>query len=65
MEFPEAERRRRYRTRTAGCGLRPNNSCSYEPYEPEYGKYGGPAGVALAEWHFEHSSDLVIDAIRR
>ena len=34
-----------------------------EPYEPEYGKYGGPAGVALAEWHFEHSSDLVLDAL--
>lgn len=44
--------------------LRPNNSFSYEPYEPEYGKYGGPAGIELAEWHFRHSSDLVIDAIR-
>ena len=22
--------------------LRPNNSWSWEPYEPEYGKYGGP-----------------------
>lgn len=42
--------------------LRPNNSFSWEPYEPEYGKYGGPAGVALAEWHFQHSSALVIDA---
>ncbi|MEV6784611.1 lantibiotic dehydratase C-terminal domain-containing protein [Streptomyces sp. NPDC051098] len=44
--------------------IRPNNSRSYEPYEPEYGKYGGPEGVALAEWHFSHSSDLVIDALR-
>ncbi|MEV4447191.1 MULTISPECIES: lantibiotic dehydratase C-terminal domain-containing protein [Streptomyces] len=44
--------------------LRNNNSFSWEPYEPEYGKYGGPAGVELAEWHFKHSSDLVIDAAR-
>jgi thiopeptide-type bacteriocin biosynthesis protein len=44
--------------------LRPNNSWSWEPYEPELGKYGGPAGVALAEWHFQHSSALVIDVVR-
>ncbi|MFD9126225.1 lantibiotic dehydratase C-terminal domain-containing protein [Kitasatospora sp. NPDC059571] len=44
--------------------LRPNNSYSFEPYEPEFGKYGGPAGVALAEWHFRHSSELVIETAR-
>jgi len=44
--------------------LAPNNSYSYRAYEPEYGKYGGVEGVALAEWHFEHSSDLVLEAIR-
>ena len=44
--------------------LQPNNSLSFRPYEPEYGKYGGPAGVALAEWHFRHSSDLVLSAMR-
>jgi thiopeptide-type bacteriocin biosynthesis protein len=44
--------------------LRPNNTFEDRPYEPEYGKYGGPAGVALAEWHFQHSSDLVIEAVR-
>ncbi|WP_329569567.1 lantibiotic dehydratase C-terminal domain-containing protein [Kitasatospora sp. NBC_01266] len=44
--------------------LRPNNTFSTEPYEPEYGKYGGPAGIELAEWHFQHSSDLVIEATR-
>ncbi|MDX3072810.1 lantibiotic dehydratase C-terminal domain-containing protein [Streptomyces sp. MI02-7b] len=44
--------------------LRDNNSVSVEAYEPEYGKYGGPAGVALAEWHFQRSSDLVIEALR-
>ncbi|WP_328540361.1 lantibiotic dehydratase C-terminal domain-containing protein [Streptomyces sp. NBC_00344] len=44
--------------------LRDNNSVSFEPYEPEYGKYGGPAGVALAEWHFQRSSDLVMESLR-
>jgi hypothetical protein len=43
--------------------LRPNNSVSREPYEPEYGKYGGPAGVEVAEWHFQHSSELVSGAL--
>ena len=41
-----------------------NNTYKYVPYEPEYGKYGGEAGVAVAEWHFEYSSDLVIEATR-
>jgi hypothetical protein len=44
--------------------VRPNNSFAYLPYSPEYGKYGGPAGVELAEWHFRHSSDLVLEAMR-
>lgn len=43
--------------------MQPNNSFRYRPYEPEYGKYGGKQGVALAEWHFRHSSDLVIDTV--
>ncbi len=43
--------------------LQPNNSFQYRPYEPEYGKYGGPAGVELAEWHFTHSTDLVLDVL--
>jgi len=43
--------------------MQPNNSFAYRPYEPEYGKYGGEQGVALAEWHFHHSSDLVIDTV--
>ncbi|ASW54713.1 lantibiotic dehydratase C-terminal domain-containing protein [Plantactinospora sp. KBS50] len=43
--------------------LQPNNSFSYRPYEPEYGKYGGPAGIEVAEWHFRHSSEVVLDAI--
>jgi hypothetical protein len=44
--------------------VRANNSFSEEPYEPEYVKYGGPEGVALAEWHFERSSDTVISILR-
>jgi thiopeptide-type bacteriocin biosynthesis protein len=43
--------------------FRPNNSYAYYDYEPEYGRYGGPAGMALAEWHFEASSDLVIELL--
>ncbi len=43
--------------------LQPNNSYAYRPYEPEYGKYGGPAGIEVAEWHFQHSSDVVLRAI--
>ncbi|MEU6709314.1 lantibiotic dehydratase C-terminal domain-containing protein [Streptomyces wuyuanensis] len=63
IEFPGAERGH-YTDARGRMRLRPNNSRSAEPYEPEYGKYGGPAGVALAEWHFRHSSDLVVDALR-
>ncbi|MFJ6195521.1 lantibiotic dehydratase C-terminal domain-containing protein [Micromonospora sp. NPDC092111] len=40
--------------------MRPNNSFAHLPYEREYGRYGGPAGVRLAEWHFEQSSDIVL-----
>ncbi|MFE0674585.1 lantibiotic dehydratase C-terminal domain-containing protein [Streptomyces sp. NPDC058867] len=61
IEFPEGERGD-FLGEDGRMRLRPNNSQSYEPYEPEYGKYGGPAGVELAEWHFAHSSDLVIEA---
>ena len=67
LEFP-AHQRAEQRDRLLGpdgrMRLRPNNSFSAEAYEPEYGKYGGPAGVALAEWHFQRSSDLVIEAAR-
>ncbi|WP_333734722.1 lantibiotic dehydratase C-terminal domain-containing protein [Streptomyces sp. IBSBF 3010] len=63
IEFP-GEDRTRYMGEDGRMNLRPNNSFSLEPYAPEYAKYGGPAGVELAEWHFRHSSDLVIDAFR-
>lgn len=61
IEFPGTERTP-YLDERGRMNLRPNNSRSAEPYEPEYGKYGGPAGIELAEWHFRHSSELVIDA---
>ncbi|MFE3252017.1 lantibiotic dehydratase C-terminal domain-containing protein [Streptomyces sp. NPDC059209] len=63
IEFPGSERGH-YMDDKGRMNLRPNNSRSAEPYEPEYGKYGGPAGIELAEWHFRHSSDLVIEALR-
>ncbi|WP_411113796.1 lantibiotic dehydratase C-terminal domain-containing protein [Streptomyces sp. 029-5] len=63
IEFPEGDRGA-FMSEDGRMNLRPNNSFSCEPYEPEYGKYGGPAGIELAEWHFAHSSDLVMDAFR-
>ncbi|MGW4704564.1 lantibiotic dehydratase C-terminal domain-containing protein [Streptomyces sp. NPDC004285] len=63
IEFP-GEDRRRYMGDDGRMRLRPSNSFSEEPYAPEYAKYGGPAGVELAEWHFRHSSELVVDAFR-
>lgn len=61
LEF-EPEERKQYLGTDGRMRQRPNNSVHRQPYEPEYGKYGGPAGVELAEWHFEHSSDLVARA---
>ncbi len=63
MEYPQADRAP-FVGADGRMRLRVNNTYSYEPYEPEYDKYGGSAGVALAEWHFEQSSDLVADVNR-
>ncbi|MFC5959232.1 lantibiotic dehydratase C-terminal domain-containing protein [Streptomyces pratens] len=63
IEFP-GDDRAAYMGPDGRMNLRPNNSFSYEVYAPEYAKYGGPAGVELAEWHFRHSSDLVLEAYR-
>jgi hypothetical protein len=63
MEYT-AEQRQQYLDSNGDMRLRENNTFSDEPYEPEYGKYGGRAGVALAEWHFERSSDLVTDLFK-
>ena len=63
LEIPEDERPR-FLGPDGRMELRPNNTCHREVYEPEYDKYGGAAGIELAEWHFRHSSDLVIEALR-
>ncbi|MDN3352020.1 thiopeptide-type bacteriocin biosynthesis protein [Actinomadura sp. DC4] len=39
---------------------RANNSVHEIAYRQELDRYGGPAGMALSEWHFERSSDLVL-----
>jgi len=39
---------------------RENNSVHQIPYEREYDRYGGPAGIELSEWHFEKSSEIVV-----
>jgi|SRR5579863_1520390 len=44
--------------------IRPNNSFAYIPYEPEYFRYGGIDGIELAEWHFDQSSDIIIELLR-
>ncbi|MEY9212525.1 thiopeptide-type bacteriocin biosynthesis protein [Thermobifida halotolerans] len=43
--------------------LRPNNTVEQRPYEQELGRYGGPVGMDIAEWHFEHSSDVVAELL--
>lgn len=58
LEF-EPEERAQYLGPDGRMRQQPNNSLLPTRYEPEYDKYGGPEGVALAEWHFERSSDLV------
>lgn len=41
-----------------------NLSLTWPDYEPEVDRYGGPAGVAIAENHFQASSDLVLEWIK-
>jgi thiopeptide-type bacteriocin biosynthesis protein len=45
--------------------FRPNNSVHEIAYEPEYDRYGGSSGIEVAEWHFEQSSDTVVDLFTR
>lgn len=59
MEYTEAEWEARYGADGA-MPMQESNTIAEYPYEPEYVKYGGPAGVALAEQHFERSSDTVL-----
>lgn len=60
IEYPAANRSP-YVDENGRMRLRKNNTYSYEQYQPEYDRYGGVAGIELAEWHFQHSSDLVAD----
>ncbi|HEU4711112.1 MAG TPA: thiopeptide-type bacteriocin biosynthesis protein [Pyrinomonadaceae bacterium] len=43
--------------------LLPDNTLRFDRYEPEYEKYGGEIGVALAEDLFERSSELTLDLL--
>jgi thiopeptide-type bacteriocin biosynthesis protein len=63
IEFPGSSRDP-YTNSEGRMNLRPNNSRHAMAYHPEYAKYGGPAGIELAEWHFRYSSELVLDALR-
>jgi hypothetical protein len=63
LEYPQEDRERMLGP-DGRMRLRPINTFSWEPYEPEYDKYGGPAGLEVAEWHFQHSSELVMDVVR-
>ncbi|MFD5428412.1 thiopeptide-type bacteriocin biosynthesis protein [Streptomyces sp. NPDC127084] len=58
-EYPETDRSP-YLDANGRMRLRNNNTFTVEKYEPEYDRYGGRAGMTLAEWHFEQSSDLVV-----
>jgi hypothetical protein len=62
-EYPDEEERRRMYP-GGRVPVQDNNTFHYRPYQPEYGRYGGPVGVALAERHFEFSSDLVIKLLQ-
>lgn len=43
--------------------LVPDNTLRLDHYEPEYDKYGGEIGVALAEDLFEQSSEITLDLL--
>jgi len=58
-EYSEEQWRERYGDADA-MALQPNNSYRYIEYLPEHDRYGGPAGVELAEWHFEQSSEMAL-----
>ena len=42
----------------------PNNTLRYSDYEPEFGRYGGPVGIALSERQFLISSHTVLEFIK-
>ncbi|MEU5835940.1 lantibiotic dehydratase C-terminal domain-containing protein [Streptomyces diacarni] len=60
LEFSEDQWNARYGPDATRMPRRPDNTLAYVDYEPELARYRGPEGVALAEWHAQHSSDLVL-----
>ncbi|UNT00773.1 hypothetical protein MMF93_33025 [Streptomyces tubbatahanensis] len=63
LEFSEAQWNARYGPDTTRMPRRPDNTLAYVDYEPELARYRGPEGVALAEWHAQYSSDLVLGVL--
>jgi hypothetical protein len=63
FEYSQAEWDERYGPQGV-MPLEPNNTVVAAPYEPEYDRYGGVAGVRLAEWQFEQSSDMVVRLVK-
>lgn len=45
--------------------MRANNSWLRYEYEPEFDRYGGAIGMAIGEWHFTHSSEMVASLLAR
>lgn len=41
----------------------PNNTLKYVPYEPEIKRYGGKTATKIAEQHFQHSSETILNII--
>lgn len=64
LEFSEAQWDARYGPGTTRMARRANNSLAYLEYLPELGRYGGPAGVELAEWQAGRSSGAVLELMR-
>lgn len=61
-EYGQDEWDRRY-GRDGSMPFRDNNSVHEFEYEPECGRYGGPVGMEIGEWHFEQSSDTVAELL--
>lgn len=61
-EYTEEEWNARYGAE-GKMTFQPNNSIKEIAYEPEIGRYGGPDAIRVAERHFEHSSDMVIELL--
>ncbi|GAA2094592.1 thiopeptide-type bacteriocin biosynthesis protein [Streptomyces albiaxialis] len=64
LEFSEEQWQERYGPDLVRMPRRPNNSLAYVAYEPELERYGGPAGVELAEWQADRSSALVLELLK-